>query len=72
MDGCHQCRTLEPKEAMVADLVTKGLVSDFYGMFEVVVNAALPDSTIQDVTSKTSFKIPTDVVSHLFIPILFV
>ena len=65
LDGCHQCRNPEPKEAMVADLITENLVAVFRGMFEVVVHAVVSDETAEkqkNVPSRTSFKIQKDMV----------
>ena len=64
LDGCHQCRTSEPKEAMVVDLVTEGLVTDFHGMFEIVLDIAIPSLHKREgVTSRVSFQVHKDMVS---------
>ena len=69
LDGCHQCRNTEPKEAMVADLVTENLVAVFRGVFEVVVHAVVPDSNTekqQNIPSKTSFKVRKEMVRLIY------
>ena len=38
LDGCHQCRSSEFKEALVVDIVTDGIFSDFHGIFDLVVH----------------------------------
>ena len=45
LDGCHQCKTLDPKEAMVVDIVTDGLCSNFHGMFDLIVHPEGTDSS---------------------------
>ena len=41
LKGCHLCRpqNLEPRAAMVVDIMTEGLVSDFHGIFDVALHA---------------------------------
>ena len=45
LDGCHQCRALEPKEAMVVDVKADGICSDFHGNLDLVVHEKGADSS---------------------------
>ena len=42
LKSCHLCRPqhLEPRAAIVVDIMTEGLVSDFHGLFDVVLLTA--------------------------------
>ena len=39
LDGCHLCRSPEQKEAIVADMMTKGIVTDYHGVEEVIIQS---------------------------------
>ena len=42
--GCHNCRTHETKNALVADIVADVILSDFHGIFELVVHPVGTDA----------------------------
>ena len=57
LDGCHHCRTLEPKEAMVVDIVADGICPEFHGIFDLDVHPEGTDSS----EKKTEINLKTQV-----------
>ena len=45
LDGCHNCRALDPREAMVVNVKADGICSDFHGNLDLVVHQEEPDSS---------------------------
>ena len=37
-DGCHHCKTHDPKEAMSVDIATNGIWSNFHGIFDLILH----------------------------------
>ena len=67
LDGCHQCRGSEFKEALVVDIVTKGIFSDFHGKFDMVVHPVSSgpndEEMEKDVKTQIFFTLATELVS---------
>lgn len=53
LEGCHQCRTLDPREAMVIDIVADGIYSEFHGLFDLVLHLLRTDSSEKERALKT-------------------
>ena len=68
LDGRHQCRKLDPKEAMVVDIVADGLCSVFHGTFHVVVQPATShpnENKHEDIGTQIFFEVYGKLVSCL-------
>ena len=52
LDGCHNCRTLDPKEALVVDVKADGICSDFHGNLDLVVHQEGPASSGKETEKK--------------------
>ena len=62
LDGCHLCRSPEPKEAMVVNMMTRQIVSEYHGIEEVVIYSQ-PEESAGIVKTKIPFKLPNEPVS---------
>ena len=38
LDGCHYCRNHQTKTAMNVNIATDGIISDFHGIFDLIIH----------------------------------
>ena len=55
LDGCHMCRNPEPKETMVVNMFTRGIVPEYHGVEEVIIYSK-PEGSDEIVRTRIPFK----------------